>query len=150
MARLRHPPGDPRVAEFIEALRHINNLADQAPGFLWRHLADGGHLTVTDDDPLTMLNLSVWSSYQPLHDFTYRGQHGHYLRRRHEWFEQVPPPTTVLWWIPVGTTPTPAQALARLAHLRRYGPTPQAFTVRIRFEPGGRPDRRRGPTTSFG
>ena len=28
-------------------------------------------------------------------------------------------------------------AVKRLRHLRRYGPTPQAFTVRRRFDPHG-------------
>jgi hypothetical protein len=41
LARLRHPPDDPRVAEFIAALDHANELAEHAPGFVWRHHASG-------------------------------------------------------------------------------------------------------------
>ena len=37
---------------------------------------------------------------------------------------------------PDGRRPTPAEALARLEHLRAHGPTPTAFTFRHRFEPG--------------
>jgi hypothetical protein len=44
----------------------------------------------------------------------------------------------VLWWIPVDTLPTVDEALARLDHLRRFGPTPEAFTFRRPFpHPGG-------------
>jgi hypothetical protein len=141
LARLRHVPGDPRVAEFIAALDHVNHLAEHSPGFIWRQVADHGHVTVTDDDPRLLINLSVWHGYQPLHEFTYRSRHGHYVRRRAEWFDRITQPSTVLWWIPAGTTPTPADGLARLTHLRRYGPTPQAFSLRVRFQPDGRPER---------
>jgi hypothetical protein len=82
--------------------------------------------------------LSVWQTYQHLHEFTYRSAHMHYLRRRNEWFDEIQGPVTALWWTPHGHRPTPTQALARLRYLRRYGPSPQAFTVRARFDPTGR------------
>lgn len=52
----------------------------------------------------------------------------------------TPQPSTALWWVPDAGRPTLEQALARLAHLRRHGPTPQAFGVRRRFDPSGRPE----------
>lgn len=91
---------------------------------------------------MVIINLSVWVSYQHLHDFTYRSRHGHFVRRRVEWFLPPSPPATALWWTPAGEPPTPEHGLARLTHLRRYGPTPKAFTVRRRFLPDGTPDRR--------
>ena len=36
------------------------------------------------------------------------------------------------------------EALGRLRHLRAHGPSPQAFTLRRRFEPDGRPSAWRG------
>jgi hypothetical protein len=140
MSRLRHPPDDPRVAEFIEAVDRVNRLAECAPGFVWRLLAEHGHVTVSDKDPLLLINLSVWRSYPLLHEFIYRSRHGHYVRRRSEWFNPIAQPSTVLWWIQAETTPTTGDGLARLAHLRRYGPTPQAFSLRVRFQPDGRPE----------
>ena len=145
VARLRHPWDDPRMAEFVAAFDAVNALAERSPGFVWRHRAAGGHATV-DDDPLLLINLSVWRTYQSLHDFTYRTRHGHFTRRRREWFDPVAQPNTVLWWIPPGPFPTPADALNRLRLLRRYGPQPQAFGLRSRFGPDGRPEPvRRGP-----
>ena len=129
------------MAEFVAALDGVNRLAERSPGFVWRHASGLGHAGVTDDDPLLVINVSVWRSYQSLHDFTYRTRHGHYVRRRREWFDRVPQPSTVLWWVDTGETPTPDEALARLRLLRRYGPQPQAFGVRSRFHPDGRPER---------
>jgi hypothetical protein len=67
LARLRHPPDSPRLAEFLAAIDRVNALAEDIP--------------------------------------------------------------------------TPADAMARLTYLRAHGPTPQAFTVRSRFDPAGRRER---------
>jgi hypothetical protein len=32
-----------------------------------------------------------------------------------------------MWWIPAGHIPTPQEALARLEHLTRHGPSEHAF-----------------------
>lgn len=143
VARLRAPLDSREQQEFRGALALINMLAEEAPGFIWRHSSGFGHLTGENllGDPLTTINLSVWESYQHLHDFTYRSRHASYLRRRGNWFTPLPWPTTALWWLPAGQTPSPADAVARLRHLRSYGPTPQAFTVRRRFTPSGHLER---------
>lgn len=119
-------------------------MAEGARGFIWRYPTGDGHLSGAEllDDPLIIINLSVWERYEHLHAFTYRSTHGHYLRRRGEWFTPMRPPTTALWWIPAGQQPTPVEAIARLRLLRRYGPTAQVFTVRRRFNPDGSPEPR--------
>ncbi|HEY2764834.1 MAG TPA: DUF3291 domain-containing protein [Pseudonocardiaceae bacterium] len=139
LSRLRYPPDSPQVGEFIAALDRINRLAERSPGFVWRYATDDGHVSLADTtgDPLLIINLSVWKSYQPLHHYIYRSAHGHYVRRRGEWFDRITQPSTVLWWVPAGTRPTPADALARLRQLRRHGPRPGAFTLRTRFDPAG-------------
>jgi hypothetical protein len=145
LARLRFPLDSEPIAEFVAALDRVNALADQSPGFIWRLRSDdGGHVSLADatSDPLLIVNLSVWQTYEQLHDFTYRSAHMHYLRRRNVWFAKIETPATALWWVPPGHRPTPTEALARLAHLRRYGPTPRAFTVRSRFDPAGRRESR--------
>jgi hypothetical protein len=43
--------------------------------------------------------------------------------------------TLVLWWVPAGYTPDPAQGKVRLELLRRRGPLPEAFTFKQRFPP---------------
>jgi Domain of unknown function (DUF3291) len=56
--------------------------------------------------PLMVVNLSVWQSYEQLHAYVYRTPHAQNVRRRHEWFDKVPTPATVLWWVPAGHQPT--------------------------------------------
>src|SRR3954471_23706497 len=139
IARLRVPLDAPGSRGFAGALDRINLLAERSPGFVWRSTT--GH-TGTGADPLTIVNLSVWESYEHLHAFVYRSGHGHFVRRRDEWFQQLPTPVTALWWVPAGHRPATDEALARLRHLRVHGPRPQAFTVRRRFDPAGGTDSR--------
>jgi hypothetical protein len=131
LSLLRHPPTAPEVAEYATAIERINALADRAPGFVWR-----SRVPVSEDERL-ILNLSVWTSYLPLHEYTYRSAHGGFVRRRHRWFDRVQQPSTVLWWVPAGSRPTAGDGLARLRHLQRYGPSAKAFTVRIRYDAAG-------------
>ena len=128
------------MQDFRAVLPEINRLADSAPGFVWRHPSGFGHLSGGEllGDDLITINLSVWDSYEALHNFIYRSMHGRFVLRRSEWFTALTSPTTALWWLTVGQLPTPNDAVRRLRHLRRYGPTPQAFTVRRRFDPPGR------------
>jgi hypothetical protein len=142
--------GDAVMREFVLALDPVNSLAEASPGFRWRlHPGEGHGAVVVEegDDPAPVLvNLSVWESYAPLHEFVYRSAHAEYLRRRSRWFEPVQQPAAVLWWVDDGAEPTAAQAIARLRYLQRYGPTARAFGMRQRFEPDGRPSPRRpGP-----
>jgi hypothetical protein len=138
IGRLRAPLEDPRIDGFRTNLERINALAEASPGFVWRLQDESGDATgikVFDDD-LEIINLTVWTSIDALADFAYRSGHRQILRRRREWFEPPSLPILCLWWIPEGTLPSPAEALARLEHLRAHGPTPLAFTFRHRFEPG--------------
>jgi hypothetical protein len=52
------------------------------------------------------------------------------MKRRREWFQRMVEAYLVLWWIPTGHRPDVAEAARRLDHLRRNGPTPEAFTFR--------------------
>ena len=128
---------EPEVAEFMAALDPINALADAAPGFVWRLQTETGNATDIHefDDPLLLLNMSVWESIETLRSFTYTTAHTDVLRRRREWFDKLAEAHLVLWWIPAGHIPTTAEAIERLEMLRRDGPTPAAFTFRVPFEP---------------
>ena len=140
VARPRAALGSAAMAEFVVALGPVNDLADASPGFVWRLASRESHgaTTVEEDGSPLVLNLSVWESYEALHEFVYRSPHGAYVRRRSRWFVPVPQPSTALWWLPAGTRPTADDGLRRLAYLRTYGPTPQAFTLRRRFDARGR------------
>ena len=138
IGRMVAPTTAPEVAEFMAALDPINALAEAAPGFVWRLQTDAGNATDIHafDDPLLLLNMSVWESLEALRAFTYTTAHTGVLRRRHEWFERLAEAHLVLWWVPAGHIPTIAEAVERLERLRRDGPTPAAFTFRVPFQPG--------------
>ena len=131
VSRLRYPPADPGSAEVLAATDRVNRLAARAPGYVW-HLR-----THVGEDERLIVNVSVWTSYARLHEFTYRTAHNHYIRRQRQWFEPVAQPSTVLWWLPAGTLPTVEDAITRLRHLRTYGPSPSAFSLRVRFDADG-------------
>ena len=71
---------------------------------------------------LIIPNLTVWESLASLRDFAYRGLHRDFFRKRAEWFEAGS--LTVVWWIAAGTIPTVDDALARLAFIERFSPSP--------------------------
>ena len=136
------PLDDAVMADFMNWLDEINDLAERSPGFVWRLQGDNGNNTSlrVSDDPLFIVNLSVWSSIDDLYEFTYRSDHRTVFKRRHEWFERLDVPYTVLWWQPAGTIPSVDEALARLHLLRTLGPTAEAFTFKQRFPAPARAD----------
>ncbi len=144
VAEMRAPITSAAMADFVSAFDPIARCADSSPGFVWRLKSEPGHATVATDGGMDqVVNLSVWQDYASLHQFVYRSAHGRILLRRAKWFRPATQPFVALWWIPVGDRPTVEQALARLSVLRRYGPSPRAFSMRDRFDPDGHPIRRR-------
>jgi heme-degrading monooxygenase HmoA len=142
IARLLAPLDDPRLADFVAALEPVNELADRAPGFIWRLQTDEGNATAirafeweAGDGPGVITNLSVWADADALAAFVHSEGHRRVLRRRREWFELLPEAWMALWWVPAGQRPNPADAEWRIRRLRAQGPTPDAFTLHHRFAP---------------
>jgi heme-degrading monooxygenase HmoA len=138
---LRAPLEAPQSAPFREALDHINALAEAQPGFVWRARGEGfdSAAPAPSQDPLYIVNLSVWESAEALAAFAYRTERRDYVRRRGEWFLPREGPSFVLWWIPAGHVPTNAECEARLADLAAHGPSARAFDFRTRVpEPDAR------------
>lgn len=135
MALGQAPIDDPVMAGFVAKLDEINALAERSPGFVWRLQSDSGNATdiQVSDDPRLLINLSVWDSLKSLFDYVYRSDHTKVMAGRREWFEPSPGPYVALWWLPAGTTPTIEEALSRLDHLKRHGPTPHAFGFKESF-----------------
>lgn len=133
------PPGSPELADFMAALDRINALAESSPGFVWRLQSSSGNATdiLVSEDPRFLVNMSVWSSVESLFGFVYRSGHTEFMKRRREWFEKPTEAHQVLWWVPAGHIPTVAEALERLAQLRREGPTARAFTFSQRHPAPG-------------
>jgi hypothetical protein len=131
------PLDSEQLADFMNRLDEINDLAERSPGYVWRLKDDAGNATniKISDDPLVIINLTVWESIDDLFGFVYRSDHKDVFARRFEWFERWQGPSVVLWWQPADEMPTTAEAMRRLDLLVRHGPTPQAFTFKQRFDP---------------
>jgi hypothetical protein len=136
IARMRAALDDPAMHGFASRLDELNHLADSTPGFVWRHVADGSDDSTAVrpyEDQLIVINMSVWESIDALHAFAYRSDHGPVYAARHIWFEPLPPPTLVLWWVAAGHEPDVIEGKERLELLARRGPSPEAFTMKRRF-----------------
>lgn len=132
VGRLRHPIDHPATADFVAGLAAVNALADASPGFVWRLQTEEGDATALRvfPDPEMIVNLSVWTSVEALHDFVYRSAHTPFLRRRAEWFDRMETPSVALWWVPVGHQPDVTDARLRLEFLEAHGASPYAFGLR--------------------
>lgn len=142
VARLHQPLDHADTAEFVDALDPVNALAESSPGFVWRLKDEAGQSSSYvrlpgEDDPLLIVNYSIWEHPDALRQFVFRSGHVDYLRRRREWFEKPAVPSTVLWWTPAGTIPTLDEASERLRALRADGPTAEAFTLSSSFPAPG-------------
>jgi len=155
-AIMKAPYGDPSVKGFEDLTPLVFAEAEASLGFIGRakeaddkaHLSnferdwgkwgrfavprfyDGGRVIATDTRAST---LSLWSDINSVHSFVYRSLHRNALTNRHEWFRKPSWPTYAMWWVSRHTTPTWAEAAARLEHLYDNGPTPIAFDFHRRF-----------------
>jgi GNAT superfamily N-acetyltransferase len=130
VATLRHPIDHPQIADFAEGLPVVNGAGENAPGYVWRLQSDTGNATDIQvfDDPLIIVNLTVWESLEALKAFAYRGIHRDFFRRRVEWFVEGST-RTALWWLRAGTLPTADDARRRLDFLDLFGPSPYAWAM---------------------
>lgn len=130
IARTRATLDDPLMRGFVEQLEPINRLADDSPGFVWRLQTEEGDATSIQlfEDARIIVNLSVWESFETLKAFVYSGAHLQVLREKKSWMEQLDTPSLVLWWVPTGHRPSPAEARQVLARLEQLGPSAAAFT----------------------
>ena len=137
IGRMRAPSDSPIMSGFMNRLAEINALAERSPGFIWRLQTAAGDATSVRafDDPLVILNISVWESVAALKAFSYSTEHVYLLRQRADWFELPSARHLALWWIPAGHTPAVEESLARLQFLTLHGPTHIAFTFGDSFPP---------------
>jgi heme-degrading monooxygenase HmoA len=142
IGRMREPLDSPLLAEFVAALDPVNAAADAAPGFVWRLQTEDGNATAVHafewdraGSAGVLVNMSVWESAEALAAYVYSDTHRQVLQRRRQWFERMAEAQAALWWIPRGHTPTTDEAEERVIHLREFGPTPYAFTLKEHFPP---------------
>jgi hypothetical protein len=130
VGRARGTMDSPVMAGFAAQLEAINRLAESTPGFVWRLKDEGGDATSFRifEDPMMMVNASVWESIDSLRDFVYRSSHSQVMRGRAEWFEKPGEAYMALWWVRAGHIPTLEELRDRLAHRRVHGDTQFAFS----------------------
>jgi hypothetical protein len=130
IARMAAPLDSPVMEQFVAQLATINALAELSPGFVWRLQTESGDATSLRafDDPLVLVNMSVWESVEALREFTYKTGHVGVLRDRMKWFEKPRAAHLAMWWIPAGHVPTVEEAKSRLEYLQSHGETAFAFS----------------------
>ena len=131
VARLLHPEGDERVAEFFANLDRINALAEASDGFVWRLVdEESGNATgiAVSPDPQLIVNMSLWRDLDALKAFAYRSDHAGIMAKRREWFSPPEEAHLALWWHEGEDVPRVEEGMARLNYLRKHGPTGKAFT----------------------
>jgi hypothetical protein len=115
---------------FVSRLDEINTLADGADGFIWRLKEDSGSATAIRvfDDPLLLINMSVWANLDALKHYVYKSLHLELIKDRDAWFNKLGQSHQALWWIPVGHIPNVEEAQKKLEYIRKFGPSAEAFT----------------------
>jgi hypothetical protein len=115
---------------FVSRLDEINALADRADGFVWRLKEESGSATATRvfDDPLLLINMSVWANVESLKHYVYKSLHVELIKDREAWFNKMGESYQALWWIPAGHIPSIEVAQKQLEYIRKHGPSAQAFT----------------------
>ena len=124
---------------FMNRMDEMNNLADAADGFIWRMVGDSGDYSSIRpfDDPLVIMNVSLWRDVDSLKHYVYKTTHMGIVRARHAWFDKMSDIQQALWWIPVGHRPSAQEARRKLELLRQKGATPEAFTFAQPFPAPG-------------
>ena len=130
VARAKAEMNTETMQGFMDQLDAMNRLADTADGFIWRMVGTGGDYTSIRpfDDPLVIMNVSLWRDVESLKHYVYKTTHMNIVRARHAWFDKMPDIQQALWWIPSGQLPTALEAREKLELLRRIGATQEAFT----------------------
>ena len=137
IATAKYDLDQPEIADFVNNLDKVNDIAEHSEGFVWRLQDETGNATeiAASDDPNLLVNMSVWTDIESLKNFMFRTLHRDIMRRKKEWFHPEPLDTYVLWWVEEGHQPSVEEAMERLAYLREHGDTPYAFTFKSNFQP---------------
>ena len=129
IAALKAPLDSPELKDFVDNLDRINALAESSPGFVWRLKGDGNDATSLR--PLgenIIVNMSVWRDVDSLRNYVYKSAHTEILQAQARMVHAHGRGAFALWWVPEGHDPRSRKPWRRLEHLRKHGPTAEAFT----------------------
>lgn len=131
---LRYDWDDPRVADFLDNLERVFDIARRAPGYVWHLENDDMEAAQLDRDgplggnPRTASTLSVWTDAASLKRFVWQTVHKTFYDRRDEWYDPAEQGVRlVMWWVPEGHRPDIAEAVERYRHLESAGESDYAF-----------------------
>jgi len=135
IAKMLAPMDDTIMQNFVNNLDRINEIAEQAEGFIWR-LKDGEDYEKAAEvfkDETLIVNMSVWTDMDSLFNYVYKSGHIEVFKRKKEWFSKLKMMHMVFWFVQAGHTPTPEEAKACLNYINTHGETPYAFTFKSKF-----------------
>ncbi|MEE9310464.1 MAG: DUF3291 domain-containing protein [Cocleimonas sp.] len=124
------------MSGFVNRVDEINAIAEGSAGFVWRLQSEEGDSTSIRvfDDPLMLVNISVWDDIESLRNYVYKSMHIELVRDREAWFDKIEAMHQALWWIPAGHIPTTQEAKEKLELLSQNGPSQEAFTFGKNFD----------------
>jgi hypothetical protein len=131
---------DPAMAEFFDNIDRVHEVAARTKGFVDRieKSEEDVRKALVPDIPnaegLGISSLTVWETTDDLEAFVHKTLHGHFLKRKSEWFRNIDKPTYVIWPIEPGHVPTIAEARERRDMLVRLGPTDEAYDFQYAAE----------------
>jgi hypothetical protein len=136
---------EPVMSGLASRIDEINRLAEESRGFVWRIPDSETSLTHLElfredfpgfDPSRFFYNMSVWESLEDLRQYSLFSAHAEMIFERRQWLDSIAGANVALWWIPEDHRPTIAESVERLRNVRKFGPTPYAFTLRKSFPPG--------------
>ena len=135
IAKAKQELDSPVMSGFVARLDEINALAERTPGFVWRLKTEEGDATALRvfNDPLLIINMSVWQDIETLKAFVYQTAHIEVLRSRASWFDKMDESHLALWWVEAGHEPSLEEAKQKLVLIQRLGPTADAFNFSRTF-----------------
>ena len=134
---------EPVMSGLVQRIDEITRLAETSKGFVWRVPNSEATLESFEvfredfpgfDPARFFYNMSVWESVEDLREYTLFSAHTEMIHERRQWLDSIAGANVALWWIPAGYHPTVAESAERLRHVRKFGPTSHAFTLRKSFE----------------
>lgn len=126
---------DPVMKEFVDNLDHVNKVAENSKGFIWRLKDENNNTTSFNpyNDEQIIITISVWENIISLENYVYKTFHTEFMKRRKEWFLKYGKAHFALWWIKKGDLPTIEESVKRLTYLQENGPSENAFNFKTRF-----------------
>ena len=92
---------DVRMAEFVQQIAPVNEIAEKTDGFVWRFTESYSPRDIGPpwNHPLLFFNMSVWRDMESLKKFVKSPQHDLIMRNRHKWLFPVSPRSSARAWL---------------------------------------------------